>query len=93
MDDDRTARLRAATGVLDAYVAALDRRHDVLDAIFESETAEDAEVAIVQLLGVTRDGAQAIMNIQLRRATRSDRARVIADRDEHLRRMSDPSSG
>lgn len=88
MDVERAARLKAETEILDAYAAALNRRHEVLDSIFESETVEEAEVAVSHLLGVSRVGAKAIMNMQLRRVTRTDRERVIADRDDHRRQLS-----
>ncbi|WP_374968222.1 hypothetical protein [Terrabacter sp. BE26] len=88
MNGDRVGRLKTSVEVLDAYVAALDRRQEVLNCIFESETVEDAEAAIAHLLGVSGTAAKAVVNMQFRRATRTDRARVIADRDEHRRQLS-----
>lgn len=89
MTEDRVARLQADLEILDAYVAAMDRHLDVLACISDSDTALEAEAAVGDLLGVGSAGAKAIMNLQFRRATRTDRHRLEADRDEHRRLLAE----
>lgn len=89
MTEDRAARLQASLEVLDAYVAAMDRPLDVLACISDSDTVVEAEAAVRDLLGVGSTGARAIMNLQFRRVTRTDRLRLETDRDEHRRLLAE----
>lgn len=65
--------------IMSAVVAAIERRADVVEAISNSATQQDALVAVQTLLGVSHYGALAILELTLRRFTEDTRARVAAD--------------
>lgn len=73
-DHDRAAARREIT---DALQKALDRRHEVLDAIVAADHKQAAVSAIVSLLGVTQLGAEAVMAISFDQLT-GDARRIIA---------------
>jgi len=59
-DHDRAASRREIT---DALIAALDRRHEVLDAIVDADHRTAAVEAVAALLGATRLGAEAVVGM------------------------------
>ncbi|MBV8967325.1 MAG: GNAT family N-acetyltransferase [Mycobacteriaceae bacterium] len=80
IDHDRAAARRE---IADALVNALERRHEVLDAIVEADDRAAAVDAIAQLLGTTRLGGEAVMGMSFDKLTRDSR-RKIADELEDL---------
>ena len=62
-DHDRAATRRE---IINAFVAALDRRHEVLDVIVEAEDRPAAVEAIATLLGITRVGSEAVIGMSFR---------------------------
>lgn len=83
-DHDRAAVRREIT---DALQKALDRRHEVLDAIVEADDKPAAIAAIAALLGVTRLGAESVMAIsfdQLTGDARRQIAKELADLNAQL---------
>ncbi|MCP9276095.1 GNAT family N-acetyltransferase [Mycolicibacterium arenosum] len=83
-DHDRAAVRREIT---DALQKALDRRHEVLDAIVEADDKPGAIAAIATLLGVTQLGAESVMAIsfdQLTGDARRQIAKELADLNAQL---------
>jgi DNA gyrase/topoisomerase IV subunit A len=70
--------------ILEAILAAIDRRSEVSDVVASSETAADALVRLRQLLGISQVGAMEILNMQWRRLARAER-RDIQGRIVELR--------
>lgn len=62
--------------LLDSLVSALQRRHEVLDAIIESTDRDDALRNVGRLLGVPDPHAEAVLNMQLWRLNRQDLRRM-----------------
>ena len=62
-DHDRAAARRE---IADALLTALNRRHEVLDAIVEADDRPAAVEAIAALLGISRLGSEAVMGLSLR---------------------------
>lgn len=84
---DEAARQRLE--VLNAIVCALDRRSEVMDVIASAQDEGQCRKQIVATLGVTPNGASAIMELQLRRFT-PDSSRRIRDERTHLMEHLNP---
>lgn len=79
-DHDRAAARRE---IADALVNALERRHEVLDAIVEAENRAGAVEAVSALLGTSSQGAEAVIGLSFDRLTKDSR-RKIRDELENL---------
>lgn len=84
-DHDRAAARREIT---DALLQALDRRHEVLDAIVEAEDKAAAVAAIATLLGTSKIGGEAVMAMQFDLLTRDSRRRIAAELEDLNRQLS-----
>lgn len=83
-DHDRAAVRRE---ISDALQKALDRRHEVLDAIVEADHKAAAVAAVATLLGVTQLGAESVLAIsfdQLTGDARRQIAKELADLNAQL---------
>ncbi|MGI9126112.1 MAG: GNAT family N-acetyltransferase [Mycobacterium sp.] len=78
-DQDRAVTRRA---IADALLTALERRHEVLDAIVASNDREAAIEAVTALLGKSRIGAEAIMGMSFDQLTKASRHRIAAEIDD-----------
>lgn len=78
-DHDRAAARREIT---DALIAALDRRHEVLDAIVDADDRPAATEAVAALLGTTPLGAQAVLGMPFHRLTKDSRQRIAAELED-----------
>lgn len=76
---DRDATQR--TIVADAMVRALERRHDVLDAVVASEDYDAAIEALADLLDTNTEAAEAVLRLSFDRLTRVSRRRIAAELD------------
>lgn len=83
MDEDER-HTRDELIIVDALVRAMDRRYEVFQAIEDSEDADEARARVRQLLGVGELGSRAVLDLQARRFTRSQR-HILASRAEELR--------
>ncbi|AFM16792.1 hypothetical protein Mycch_2009 [Mycolicibacterium chubuense NBB4] len=72
-EQDATAERRA---IADALVVALERRHEVLDAVVASEDYDAAIEAIADLLGTDDVAAEAVLRLSFDRLTRVSRRRI-----------------
>jgi hypothetical protein len=84
-DHDHAAARREIT---DALITALDRRHEVLDAIVDSEHRAAAVEAVAELLGTTTLGAEAVVGMPLYQLTKDSRRRIKAELDDLNSRLT-----
>jgi len=75
-DDVQKAERRE---IADTLVRALERRHELLDVIVESEDYDAAVEAIARMLGTTPAGGEAVLRLSFDRLTKVSRRRI---RDE-----------
>jgi GNAT superfamily N-acetyltransferase len=78
-DHDRAAARRE---IADALVHALERRHEVLDVIVESDDRLAAVGAIAELLGTSHLGGEAVMAMAFSQLTRDARRKIAAELDD-----------
>ncbi|MEH3142996.1 MAG: GNAT family N-acetyltransferase [Mycobacterium kyogaense] len=69
------------TIVADAMMRALERRHDVLDAVVASEDYDAAIEALADLLDTSAEAAEAVLRLSFDRLTRVSRRRIAAELD------------
>ena len=84
-DQDRAAARR---DIADALLNALERRHEVLDAIVESADRQSAVDAITELLGTSRIGSEAVMGMSFDRLTKDSRRRIAKELDDMNSQLS-----
>ncbi|MGC4935534.1 GNAT family N-acetyltransferase [Gordonia sp. DT30] len=68
--------------ITDALLTALQRRHEVLDTIVDADNHDDAVSAIAELLGKSRLGAEAVLDMKLDQLTKDERRRNQAELDD-----------
>jgi GNAT superfamily N-acetyltransferase len=85
MTDDRKLARRE---IADTLVRALERRHEVLDVIVDSEDYEAAVDAIANLLGTSRDCGQAVLRLSFDRLTKVSRRRIAAELEDLNNQLS-----
>lgn len=78
-DQDRAVTRRA---IADALMTALERRHEVLDAIVEADDRDAAIRAITDLLGTPRIGSEAVMGMSFDQLTKESRRRIATELDD-----------
>ncbi|MGB3303440.1 MAG: GNAT family N-acetyltransferase [Gordonia sp. (in: high G+C Gram-positive bacteria)] len=77
-DVDQTASRRDIT---DALLSAMERRHEVLDIIVEAENRDTAATKIAALLGKSKLGAEAVLNMSFYQLTTDERRKNQAELD------------
>ncbi|WP_101949373.1 GNAT family N-acetyltransferase [Mycobacterium sp. 3519A] len=65
-----------------AMVRALDRRHELLDAVVESQDYDAAIEAIARLVGTTPVAAEAVLRLSFDRLTKVSRDRIAAELED-----------
>lgn len=65
-----------------ALIRALERRHEVLDAVVDSEDHSEALRTVAALLETTEDYADAVLSLQFRRLTKAERRKTQAELDD-----------
>ena len=78
-DHDRAAARREIT---DAFLTALKRRHQVLDLIVEADDRHSAVDGIVELLGTSRLGAEAVIGMSFDQLTKDSRNKIAAELED-----------
>ncbi|QXQ14591.1 GNAT family N-acetyltransferase [Skermania piniformis] len=81
---DRIQDRRELTAVL---VRALERRHEVLDAIVDAADRDEATAAIATLLDADPDHAQAVLGMTFGRLTKDERRKTQAELDDLDQRL------
>jgi ribosomal protein S18 acetylase RimI-like enzyme len=84
-DQDRKAARRE---IADALLQALERRHEVLDLMVESENTAAAVEAIVSSLGISRVAAEAVMRMSFDRLTKDSRRKIQSELDYLNKQLS-----
>ncbi len=84
-DHDRRVTRRE---IADALVNALERRHEVLDAIVESQNFDAAVDAIATLLATSRVAGEAVMALSFQRLTKDSRRKIAAELDDLNNQLS-----
>ncbi|HUM00367.1 MAG TPA: GNAT family N-acetyltransferase [Mycobacterium sp.] len=79
IDQDRAAVRRE---IDNALVTALERRHEVADAIVEAEDRAEALEAITAVLGTSRLGAEAVIGMSFDKFTKESRRKIAAELDD-----------
>lgn len=72
----------ARRDITDALLTALERRHEVLDAIVDSENRDDAVKAVAALLDKSALGAEAVLGMKLDQLTKDERRKNQAELDD-----------
>jgi GNAT superfamily N-acetyltransferase len=83
-DDGRAARREIA----DALVRALERRHELLDVVVESEDYDAAIEAIATRLGTSLAAGEAVLRLSFDRLTRVSRRRIAAELEDLNQELS-----
>src|SRR3954449_5260087 len=78
-DPDRTVARRE---IADALVRALERRHEMLDVVVESEDYDAAIEAIATLVGTSLSAAEAVLRLSFDRLTKVSRNRIAAELED-----------
>jgi len=84
-DHDQTAARRE---IADALLKALERRHEVADAVVEAENKAAAVEAIIKLLDTTHLAAEAVMSMSFDRLTIDSRKRILAELEDLNKQLS-----
>jgi ribosomal protein S18 acetylase RimI-like enzyme len=84
-DQDRKAARRE---IADALLKALERRHEVLDLMVESDDKAAAIEAIVSSLGISHVGAEAVMGMSFDQLTRDSRREIQAELEDLNKQLS-----
>jgi len=82
--DRRVARREIA----DALVRALERRHELLDAVVDSEDYDAAIEAIASMLGTSEASSDAVLRLSFDRLTRVSRRRIAAELEDLNNQLS-----
>jgi GNAT superfamily N-acetyltransferase len=83
-DDGRVARREIA----DALVRALERRHELLDVVVESEDYDAAIEAVATRLGTSSVAAEAVLRLSFDRLTKVSRRRIAAELEDLNNQLS-----
>jgi GNAT superfamily N-acetyltransferase len=84
-DQDRKAARRE---IADALLKALERRHEVLDLMVESDDKAAAIEAIVSSLDMSHVGAEAVMRMSFAQLTRDSRRKIQAELEDLNKQLS-----
>ncbi|WP_420041084.1 GNAT family N-acetyltransferase [Gordonia sp. MP11Mi] len=68
--------------ITDALLTALERRHEVLDTIVDADDRDSAAAAIADLLGKSKLGAEAVLNMSLHQLTKAERRKNQSELDD-----------
>jgi GNAT superfamily N-acetyltransferase len=74
--------------IADTLVRALDHRHEVLDAIVDSEDHDAAIEAVASLLKTSAPSAEAVLRLSFDRLTKVSRRRIAAELEDLNNQLS-----
>ena len=86
--EDELRSVREQLHVYEAVSVAAGDAHAVLDVLLGSSNPDAARHALELRYGFTREQAWAVMEVQLRRMTQSDRQKIEQRRDELTARLA-----
>ena len=67
--------------ITSALVRALERRHEVLDAVVDSKDHQEALTTVAELLGTSEANAEAVLSLKLSALTKAARDRIQGELD------------
>ncbi|MFC0314653.1 GNAT family N-acetyltransferase [Gordonia phosphorivorans] len=79
IDVDKATARREMT---EALLTALERRHEVLDVVVDSEDRAAAVTAVAELLGASPMGVEAVLNMSFHQLTKDQRRKNQAELDD-----------
>lgn len=79
IDVDKATARREMT---EALLTALERRHEVLDVVVDSEDRAAAVTAVAELLGTSPMGVEAVLNMSFHQLTKDQRRKNQAELDD-----------
>ena len=82
-----TERTEQELHIVDALLRTLSQPHAVLDVLLEAEWPEAGRAALREHFASSDVQAQAVMDLQLRRVTGSDRRRIEAHHHDLLEQL------
>jgi GNAT superfamily N-acetyltransferase len=74
--------------IADTLVRALERRHELLDVVVESEDYDAAIDAIATMLGTSHAAAEAVLRLSFDRLTKVSRRRIAAELEDLNNQLS-----
>ncbi|MDF2824190.1 MAG: family N-acetyltransferase [Mycobacterium sp.] len=74
--------------ISEALLSALDRRHEVLDAIVDAEDQPAAVAKVAQLLGISTRCAEAVVGLSFDHLTRQSRRTIAKELDDMNSQLS-----
>ena len=82
-----TSAERARLSVVKAMMSGIDRRSEIIEAIYETPTRDDVVGEIQRILGVDPSDATAVANLQIMRMNARDRALLQQEHDDISQRL------
>ena len=78
--------------IYEALARAMERRREMFEVVQGSPDPDAAAAGVQQLLGIDKHQARAVLDMQVRRFTARDQARIVEERDRlrALVKSSDP---
>ena len=70
----------ARIGFVEALIAAVERRDEVIRTVAEASDEPSAQDALGSLLGISPDAARSVIDMRLGRLTRAEVARLVEER-------------
>lgn len=80
-------QLRERLSVIETMLLASDRRREVAEAVASADDTLSARASVAELLGTSTDAAHWVLDLQLRRFSRLEQARLREERDELRQRL------
>jgi DNA gyrase subunit A len=86
--EDELRSMRQQLHIYEAVSTAAGDAHAVLDVLLDSSDPDTARHALELRYGFTQEQAWAVIEVQLRRMTQSDRQKIAQRRDELVSRVA-----
>jgi DNA gyrase/topoisomerase IV subunit A len=91
MDDDERERVESQLRVYDLLLEAIERRQEVVDLVWSAETPAEAAERMQSLFRVSEPHlSQAVLDMQVRVWTRSERERLLESATQLRRALAAP---
>lgn len=85
----RLAEINRRLHILEGYLKALDMLDEVIETIRNSPTVDEARVALMNMLEIDEDQANAILEMQLRRLAALERQKILDEYNEKVELTKD----
>ncbi|MBR5951569.1 MAG: DNA gyrase subunit A, partial [Actinomycetaceae bacterium] len=85
----RLAEINRRLHILEGYLKALDMLDEVIETIRNSPTVDEARSALMKMLEIDEDQANAILEMQLRRLAALERQKILDEYNEKLELTKD----